>query len=170
MTTGSHILREVIEADQDIGKALTDLCDSFRTQTSADYFAGALATLLECYAVIQRQGVLPRFQNAAEDEFLHSSTARINAAIYSGLDARDPVALQRLSCIAGLVTLHRKKIQFRTVEPLAQATEPATEAPKALPLEIVIVGMPDRTMTQQVYRDKNDEIVSTTTNEVDSPK
>lgn len=156
---GADAFRECITSGGDIAAHLNSLLKAPHSRARSEMLSGALSELLRIYCAVRAAGYVHHYDDAAVETFMHGTPSTIAAAITLKLDPVDGVWLSKhLTHLVAVVCTHRTKITFSN----AQA------APTPTPLQVQIVGMPERVIESKVTYDKDGNIASTTQTEKDA--
>jgi hypothetical protein len=159
--TGRLAIFETIQSGGDVSAHLTQLFEH-RHGASGEILGGALSGLVEVHAIIKDVGGVPQFDDPDLNGFLHAGAHTICAAITQKTSQWDTAWLaSRVSALVWTVSANRHRVQFNQVSKNAQAATPS-------PIEVRVVGMPERVTESSVSYDTNGNIQSTRQTEKDA--
>ncbi len=148
---------EIITSGKDIAASLTAM--SADAATGNAIFTGAISCLLGVFHKLKAVGLVPGFADPEVAKFSDMGPSQMAATLTQSVLARDALLGPRLSVLAFVATTHRDKISF------AQAAAPAP----APPIDVRVVGLPDRVTTTSVEHDAKGNIKTATQTERDAP-
>lgn len=154
---------EIIQTGGDLGIHLMELSKNSTNQTMA-VLSGAVSCLMLVYGCIERAGLVPKYEDDELNRFMHSGGDTMAAAFTQKFHISDePWLSSRLSAMVSVVTAHRDKLNF--ISPVAAKRKPT--APP-IPVEVRVVGMPDRVTETSVEYDADGNIKSSKQTEKDA--
>lgn len=175
---------ETLERGQDVRKLVlsawrNEMVNQVRSQITRDIFSGTLGALINTYATVEKLGHVPQYSDAEFNKFMHQGPSSITLAMGARLSEADRpwlgrVMMEMIACIedAGL----KFQRQQDTVQ-LQAAGQPQTislqinmaqQEAAAQPLEVRVVGMPERVRESSVSYDQDGNVESTTQVERDA--
>lgn len=154
---------EIIQKGGDIAAHLTELFQN-TVDNNFDVPSGAVSYLMLVYGSLERAGLVPQYADEDLNRFMHAGGAVMAAAFTQRYALKDgPWISSRLSAMVGIVNEHRAKLNF--VAPVVAKQAPP--APAA-PIEVRVVGMPERVTESSVTYDAEGNIKSTKQTEKDA--
>lgn len=175
---------ETLDKGQDVRNLVLDawgneMANQGRSEVTRDIFTGTLAALINTYAIVEKLVHVPQYSDPEFNKFMHQGPSSITLAMGARLSEADRpwlgrVMMEMIACIedAGL--------KFRRQPDTAQAQaagQPQTislqinmaqQEASTQPLEVRVVGMPERVRESSVSYDQDGNVESTTQIEKDA--
>lgn len=150
---------EIITGGGNIAASLTAL--SADKSTGNSIFTGAISCLLGVFHKLKAAGVvLPVFSDPDAAKFANMGPSQMAATLTQNLLSRDARLGPRLAVLAYTVSKHRDGISF----PKVAAPVPVP----APPIDVRVIGLPDRVTTTSVEHDDKGNIKTATQTERDA--